>query len=74
MKWRKIEQKNWLEGAICIALSGMLGEIPILAGFSELMSHMQPETAGRYAAFLFGGYSMLMGSAWFMFTKGSQLI
>lgn len=66
MKWRKIEQKDWLQGAICITLPGMLGEIPILAGFSDLMSNMQPETAGRYAAFLFGGYSILLGAAWFM--------
>ena len=66
MKWRKIEQKDWLQGAICIALPGMLGEIPILAGFSEFMSNMQPETAGRYAAFLFGGYSTLIGAAWCM--------
>lgn len=72
MKWRKIEQKDWLQGAICIALPGMLGEIPILAGFSELMSNMQPETAGRYAAFLFGGYSTLIGTAWFMSAKASS--
>jgi hypothetical protein len=71
MKWRKIEQKDWLQGAICIALPGMLGEIPILAGFSEFMSNMQPETAGRYAAFLFGGYSTLIGAAWFMSAKAS---
>lgn len=71
MKWRKIEQKDWLQGAICIALPGMLGEIPILAGFSELMSNMQPETAGRYAAFLFGGYSTLIGVAWFMSAKAN---
>ncbi|MEO1520312.1 MAG: DUF5367 domain-containing protein [Cyanobacteria bacterium J06633_2] len=69
MKWRKIQQKDWLQGAICIALPGMLGEIPILAGFSDFMSNMQPETAGRYAAFLFGGYSTLIGAAWFMSEK-----
>jgi Family of unknown function (DUF5367) len=69
MKWRGIKQKDWLQGAICIALPGMLGEIPILAGFSELMSNMQPETAGRYAAFLFGGYSSLIGCAWLMSAK-----
>jgi hypothetical protein len=75
MKWRKIKQKDWLQGAICIALPGMLGEIPILASFSELMSNMQPETAGRYAAFLFGGYSTLISIAWFMSAKASsQLI
>jgi len=72
MKWRKIKQEDWLQGAICIALPGMLGEIPILAGFSELMSNMQPETAGRYAAFLFGGYSTLIGAAWFMSAKASS--
>lgn len=72
MKWRCIEQKDWLQGAICMALPGMLGEIPILAGFSELMSNMQPETAGRYAAFLFGGYSSLIGFAWLMSTKANS--
>lgn len=72
MKWRKIKQKDWLQGAICIALPGMLGEIPILASFSELMSNMQPETAGRYAAFLFGGYSTLISIAWFMSAKASS--
>ncbi len=74
MKWRRIEQKDWLQGAICIALPGMLGEIPILAGFSELMSNMQPATAGRYAAFLFCGYASLIGFAWLMSTKVSPVL
>lgn len=73
LKWRRIEQKDWLQGAICIALPGMLGEIPILSGFSELMSNMQPETAGRYAAFLFGGYALLIGSACLISTKANSL-
>lgn len=72
MKWWKIEQKDWLEGAICLALPGMLGEIPILADFSGLMSNMQPETAGRYAAFLFGAYTSLISIAWLMSAKASQ--
>lgn len=74
MKWRKIDQKDWLQGAICIALPGMLGEIPILVGFSELMSNMQPATAGRYAAFLFGGYSTLIGAAWLMSARASSRV
>lgn len=73
MKWQHIEQKDWLQGAICIALPGMLGEIPILSSFSELMSNMQPETAGRYAAFLFGGYVSLIGFAWLMSTRANGL-
>ncbi len=66
MKWLKIKQQDWLQGVICIALPGMFGEISILANFSELMSNMQPETAGRYAAFLFAVYSSVIGVAWMM--------
>lgn len=72
MKWRRVEQKDWLQGAICIALPAMLSEIPILANFPELMSNMQPETAGRYAASLFESYSSLIGSAWLMSTQASS--
>ncbi len=73
LKWRCVKQKDWLQGAICIALPGMLGEIPILSAFSELMGNMQPETAGRYAAFLFGSYASLLGSAWLISTKANSL-
>lgn len=73
MKLRRIEPKDWLQGAICIALPGMVGEIPILAGFGELMSNMQPQTAGRYAAFLFACYSCLIISAGVMSTKARWL-
>ncbi|MBE7379977.1 MAG: DUF5367 family protein [Leptolyngbya sp. SIO1E4] len=66
MKGLGIAQKDWLQGAVCIALPGMLGEIPILYGFHELMGNMHPETAGRYAAFLFGGYGALISFAWLM--------
>lgn len=72
MRWRRIEAQDWLQGAVCIALPGMLGEIPILAGFAGLMSNMQPETAGRYAAFLFSGYSILLSFAWFMAARGMR--
>ncbi|MBE9101594.1 DUF5367 domain-containing protein [Vacuolonema iberomarrocanum] len=69
MQWQNIERSDWLQGALCLALPGMLSEIPLLAGFSSLMSNMQPETAGRYAAFLFSGYSTLLGAAWLLSTK-----
>ncbi|NRB08415.1 MAG: DUF5367 family protein [Richelia sp.] len=58
MKWLRIERKYWLQSVICIALPGMMGEIPILACFSDIMSNMQPETAGWYGAFLFACYSL----------------
>ncbi|OKH48909.1 hypothetical protein NIES2101_21480 [Calothrix sp. HK-06] len=72
LKWRRIESEYWLHGAMCLALPGMLGEVAVLSTFSELMVNMQPETAGRYGAFLFGGYSCLIGCAWFMSRKASS--
>ncbi|VEP13959.1 conserved membrane hypothetical protein [Hyella patelloides LEGE 07179] len=72
MKWQHIEAKDWLQGAICLALPGMLGEIPILSSFSQIMSNMQPETAGRYGAFLFGGYGLLIGFAWLISTRANE--
>lgn len=71
LRWRGIQQHDWLQAAICIALPGMLGEIPILVNFSHLMSNMQPATAGRYAAFLFGGYSLVISVAFILSTRTS---
>lgn len=71
MKWRRIESQYWLHGAMCLALPGMLGEVLVLSTFSELMVNMQPETAGKYGAFLFGGYSCLIGFSWLISIKTS---
>jgi hypothetical protein len=72
MKWCRIESQYWLHGAMCLALPGMLGEVLVLSTFSELMVNMQPETAGRYGAFLFGGYSSLIGFSWLISMKVSS--
>lgn len=72
MKWRRIDTEYWLYGAICLALPGMLGEVLVLSTFSEVMVNMHPETAGRYGAFLFAGYSCLISCAWFTSMKASS--
>ncbi|NJL50127.1 MAG: DUF5367 domain-containing protein [Leptolyngbyaceae cyanobacterium SM2_5_2] len=72
MRWRQIAPQDWLQGVACLALPGMLGEIPILANFGDLMSVMQPETAGRYGAFLFACYSALIGFAWLIATRAAR--
>lgn len=72
LKWQRVRQQDWLQGAVCMALPGMLCEIPLLFGFSELMSNMQPEVAGRYAAYLFGCYSSLIGAGWILSTKANS--
>lgn len=73
MKWRRIKSEDALTAAICLALPAMLGEVLVLSTFSQLMVDMQPETAGRYGAFLFAVYSSLIGFAWLMST-GNKMV
>lgn len=60
MQLRRIERQSWVTGALCLAVPGMVGEVPILYSFSEAMVSLHPETAGRYGAFLFFGYASLI--------------
>jgi hypothetical protein len=64
---------DWLQGALCLALSGMFGEIPILLNFAKIMGNMQPETAGRYAAYLFGSDALFLGFVGVMSVRDQPL-
>lgn len=61
---RRVEPAYRLQAALAMALPGMLGEVPVLYAFPDLMVNLRPESAGRYAAFLFGGYAALLLFAW----------
>ena len=56
LRVRGVEPEGWLTAALAFALPGMAGEVLVLAHFGDVMNRMRPETAGRYAAYLFAGY------------------
>jgi Family of unknown function (DUF5367) len=58
--WRRIPPAQWAAAALLIALPGMFGEAALLANFARLMPRMQPQTAGRYGAFLFATYALFL--------------
>jgi hypothetical protein len=60
LRWRQIPATNWSTAALLIALPGMFGEAILLTHFATWMPTMQPTSAGRYAAFLFAAYALVL--------------
>jgi hypothetical protein len=48
---------------LLVAIPGMLGEALLLSNFSAMMPRMQPASAGKYGAFLFATYALVLGIA-----------
>jgi len=60
LRWRQIPPTSWSAAALLIALPGMFGEAILLTHFAIWMPTMQPASAGRYAAFLFAAYALVL--------------
>jgi len=63
LRWRHIPAPMWTTAILLIALPGMVGESVLLSHFSLLMPRMQLASAGKYGAFLFATYALVIGIA-----------
>jgi hypothetical protein len=63
LRWRHIEAAQWASAMLLVAIPGMLGEALLLSHFSAMMPRMQPASAGKYGAFLFATYALVLGIA-----------
>ena len=63
LRWRHIPASAWASAIPLIALPGMFGEAILLSNFSTLMPRMQEASAGKYGAFLFATYALVIGIA-----------
>jgi hypothetical protein len=63
LRWRHIPATGWASAILLIALPGMFGEAILLSHFSTLMPKMQEASAGRYGAFLFATYALVISIA-----------
>ena len=61
--WRQIPASGWASAILLIALPGMFGEAILLSHFSTLMPRMQQASAGKYGAFLFATYALVISIA-----------
>ncbi|MGO9438427.1 MAG: DUF5367 family protein [Terracidiphilus sp.] len=63
LRWRRIPALQWAPAMLLVAIPGMLGEAVLLSNFSALMPAMREASAGRYGAFLFATYALVLGIA-----------
>lgn len=65
LRWRHIAPYNWAVAMLLLALPGMVGEAVVLSHLRTFMPRIQEASGGRYGAFLFATYAVVLGIAEF---------
>jgi hypothetical protein len=63
LRWRHIAPADWTSAMLLLAIPGMIGEAVVLSNLSTLMPKLHATSGGRYAAFLFATYALVLGVA-----------
>lgn len=63
IRWRHIAPANWTSAMLLLAIPGMIGEALVLSNLSTFMPKLHATTGGRYGAFLFATYALVLGMA-----------
>jgi len=63
LRWRHIPPAHWAPAMLLLAIHGMLGEAVVLSHLGVFMPRLHAETGGRYGAFLFATYALVLAIA-----------
>jgi Family of unknown function (DUF5367) len=63
LKLRHVPPAAWASGTLLLAIPGMIGEAVVLSHLSTFMPRLQASSGGRYGAFLFAAYALVLGIA-----------
>jgi hypothetical protein len=63
LRWRHIPPSAWTSAMLLLAIPGMIGEAIVLSHLSTFMPRLQPTSGGRYGAFLFATYAVVLAIA-----------
>ena len=63
LRWRQIAPSNWAVAMALLAIPGMVGESVVLSNLGTFMPRIQEASGGRYGAFLFATYAVVLGIA-----------
>jgi hypothetical protein len=66
LKFFRIAPSDWASAALLLAIPGMVGEAIVLSHLSTFMPRIQESSGGRYGAFLFATYALVLGIAEFI--------
>jgi hypothetical protein len=63
LQWRHIAPAHWASAMLLLAIPGMIGEAVVLSNFSTFMPKLHAASGGRYGAFLFATYALVLAVA-----------
>ena len=63
LRWRHIATAQWASAMLLLAIPGMIGEAVVLSHLSTFMPNIHESSGGRYGAFLFATYALVLGMA-----------
>ena len=63
LRWRQIDPANWTSAVLLLAIPGMIGEAIVLSNLSTFMPKLHEASGGRYGAFLFATYALVLALA-----------
>jgi len=61
--WRGIPAAQWTSAMLLLAIPGMIGESVVLSNLGTFMPRLQAASGGRYGAFLFVTYAVVLAIA-----------
>jgi len=63
LRWRHIPSSAWATAMLLLAIPGMIGEAVVLTHLGTFMPKLHEASGGRYGAFLFATYALVLGMA-----------
>ena len=66
LRWRHVAPRDWAAAMLLLAIPGMAGEAVVLTNWATFMPKLHAATGGKYAAFLFTTYAVVLALAEFV--------
>jgi len=63
LRWRHVSPPNWATAMLLLAIPGMIGEAVVLSHLGTFMPKLHAASGGKYGAFLFATYAVVLGLA-----------
>lgn len=63
LRWRHIPPPDWASAMLLLAIPGMIGEAVVLSKLTIFLPKLHAASGGRYGAFLFATYALVLGLA-----------
>lgn len=60
LRWRHIVPADWAAAMLLLAIPGMIGEAVVLTQITAFMPRLHVSSGGRYGAFLFATYAVVL--------------